>query len=426
MSLLDRAEDVAFAPVLDGLDSVRHRVLRRGARMFAPFIRDRDRRVIAGALLACATALGGAALAPGYVLLLGPVLLGMPHLFFEARYLFFQHADLRRAALVAILVAQSVLVFAGIGIYTLGVACIAALAVTGMLATRRGLALALLAVLVEAAALVGPDWSRFLLLHGHNCLALAVWLAWRKRPTRVSIAVAACFVAGTVAIAIGCFDGLPLRRPFGEATFSITHITDAVAAGFGGPWRKRLLVFFLFAQAFHYAVWLRLIPEEARPRETPRTWRASWQAFKADAGAATARLTVALSLAVPLAALVGGLVRTRALYVTASEFHATVEAILVAVVLARGAPSRGGIRQYWPDRSPAERRRALLAQWSRLRRALALQIAWDYPRIPATSTLAEFKRHEDAMDALLCAWAGMRYLAGRARAHGDATAAVWA
>ncbi|HEX7941610.1 MAG TPA: DUF429 domain-containing protein [Gemmatimonadaceae bacterium] len=84
------------------------------------------------------------------------------------------------------------------------------------------------------------------------------------------------------------------------------------------------------------------------------------------------------------------------------------------------------ISQYWPDRSPVERRRALLAHWSRLRRALAMQIAWDHPRIPATSTLAELKRHEDAMDALLCAWAGMRYLAGRARAHGDATAAVWA
>lgn len=94
---------------------------------------------------------------------------------------------------------ESVLGFAGIGIYTLGVACIAALAVTGMLATRRGLALVLLAVLIEAAALVGPDWSRFLLLHGHDCLALAVWLAWRKRPTRVSInlvTIAACAELG--------------------------------------------------------------------------------------------------------------------------------------------------------------------------------------------------------------------------------------
>lgn len=84
------------------------------------------------------------------------------------------------------------------------------------------------------------------------------------------------------------------------------------------------------------------------------------------------------------------------------------------------------IGQYWPDRSPPERRRALLARWSRLHRALASQIAGDLPRIPPSGTLAELKRHEDAMDALLCAWVGARYLAGRACAHGDDTAAVWA
>lgn len=344
MSLLDRAEDQALAPVLAALDAARRRLLRRGAALFGPFVRDRDRRVIAAALLAMTTALAGTALAPGYVLLLGPVLLGMPHLCFEARYLFFQHAQLRRVSLVAILAVQSVLVFSGIGIYTLGVASLCALAVTGALATRRGLVFAMLAIAAQVAAIVGPDWSRFLLLHGHNCLALAVWLAWRKRPARVSIAVAACFVAGALAIALGCFDDLPLRRPFSEATFSITHITDAVAAGFGGPWRHRFLLFFLFSQAFHYAVWLRLIPEEARPRETPRTWRASWQAFKQDSGAVAARLTVVLALTVPLAALAAGVVRTRALYVTASEFHATVEAILVACMLAYPRPTSPAAR----------------------------------------------------------------------------------
>ncbi|HTR53340.1 MAG TPA: hypothetical protein VMJ10_21750 [Kofleriaceae bacterium] len=334
MSLLDRAEDRGFAPVLDGLDAIRRTALRRCARVTAPFVRDRDLRVVAAAALACATALAGTAFAPGYMLLFGPVLLGVPHLCFEARYLFFQHVQLRRASLVAILAAQSALAFAGLGIYTLGVACLAALAVTGALATRRGQLLALGAVLVQAAALVGPDDSRFLLLHVHNCIPIAVWALWRRRPTRVSIAVAACFVAGVAAILCGGFDDLALRRPFAESTFSIVHVTDAVAAGFGGPWRHRLLLFFIFTQAFHYAVWLRLIPEEARERATPRSWRASWHAFKQDSGPFAARATIALSLAVPVAALVAGVVRTRALYVTASEFHATVEAILVACVLA--------------------------------------------------------------------------------------------
>jgi len=84
------------------------------------------------------------------------------------------------------------------------------------------------------------------------------------------------------------------------------------------------------------------------------------------------------------------------------------------------------IAQYWPERTPQARRRALLAQWTVLRRALAAQIAGGALRVPTRGTLAALKRYEDALDALICAWIGTEYLAGRVRAHGDATAAVWA
>lgn len=38
---------------------------------------------------------------------------------------------------------------------------------------------------------------------------------------------------------------------------------------------------------------------------------------------------------------------------------------------------------------------------------------------------ARLKRYEDAIDALVCGWVGIRYLAGDAVGHGDATAAIW-
>lgn len=86
----------------------------------------------------------------------------------------------------------------------------------------------------------------------------------------------------------------------------------------------------------------------------------------------------------------------------------------------------GRIAQYWPLRSPAGRRRMLLAQWAALRQALATTIDGIELRVPARGTLAELKRYEDALDALVCAWTGIEYLAGRVRAHGDARGAVWA
>ena len=82
--------------------------------------------------------------------------------------------------------------------------------------------------------------------------------------------------------------------------------------------------------------------------------------------------------------------------------------------------------QYWPDRAPAERRRALVAQWSRLRRALATDVRGVALRVPLAGPLARLKRYEDALDAVICAWSGSEYLAKRTRPYGDERAAVWA
>jgi predicted RNase H-like nuclease len=47
------------------------------------------------------------------------------------------------------------------------------------------------------------------------------------------------------------------------------------------------------------------------------------------------------------------------------------------------------------------------------------------PNPSEVRSLAEFKRYEDALDALVCAWVGMEYLAGRAVPYGDDQAAIW-
>lgn len=48
------------------------------------------------------------------------------------------------------------------------------------------------------------------------------------------------------------------------------------------------------------------------------------------------------------------------------------------------------------------------------------------PRYRRGVTLAVLKRYEDALDALLCAWTGIGYLAGEVGAYGDASTPVWA
>lgn len=77
--------------------------------------------------------------------------------------------------------------------------------------------------------------------------------------------------------------------------------------------------------------------------------------------------------------------------------------------------------QYWPALDVAARKRKLLRQWSEIRRAIATKIEGITLRMPRAE-----KRYEDALDALVCAWIGTRYLEGRVRAYGDDFAAVWA
>jgi predicted RNase H-like nuclease len=81
--------------------------------------------------------------------------------------------------------------------------------------------------------------------------------------------------------------------------------------------------------------------------------------------------------------------------------------------------------QYWPLRDRAGRRRALLSQWLRIRRALDARISGIALPAPRSATLSGLKRYEDALDAVICAWVGAEFLARRACPHGDDDAAVW-
>lgn len=88
----------------------------------------------------------------------------------------------------------------------------------------------------------------------------------------------------------------------------------------------------------------------------------------------------------------------------------------------------GRSMRYWPAESLATRREELLNQFRRIHTALVAEIVDIDLILPDPSTvltLAGLKRYEDALDALVCAWVGAKYLAKEAVAHGDSAAAIW-
>ena len=86
-------------------------------------------------------------------------------------------------------------------------------------------------------------------------------------------------------------------------------------------------------------------------------------------------------------------------------------------------------RRYWRTLSNPERKTRLIGEFRNIHNGLngVVQGIPDFlPEHPEqVRTFTSFKRFEDALDALVCAWVGVRYLEGRATAYGDGNAAIW-
>jgi predicted RNase H-like nuclease len=84
--------------------------------------------------------------------------------------------------------------------------------------------------------------------------------------------------------------------------------------------------------------------------------------------------------------------------------------------------------RYWRDATLQERIVRLHEQHARILSALGEHIEGlplQLPGIAQIGSLASLKSYEDALDALVCVWVGIRYLQKDCRAFGDSNAAIW-
>lgn len=84
--------------------------------------------------------------------------------------------------------------------------------------------------------------------------------------------------------------------------------------------------------------------------------------------------------------------------------------------------------KYWPDAGREERIERLIRKFRCIHQGLSEvidEIPAFLPQSPYSGTLSSLKRYEDALDSLICAWVGARYLEGRAKPFGNNDAAIW-
>jgi predicted RNase H-like nuclease len=84
--------------------------------------------------------------------------------------------------------------------------------------------------------------------------------------------------------------------------------------------------------------------------------------------------------------------------------------------------------RYWPNLDKAERLVRLRMMWAKIASALQSDVEnidVAFPDCTEVKTFAALKPHEDALDAIVCAWVGRQYLAGNAEPFGNANASIW-
>lgn len=321
-------------PPARALDGLRARILRLIGPLLAPWWRDRDARVTALGAVSVVGALALAVHAPVLLLAWGPLCLGVPHLVADVRYLFVRRALHRRPAVWALVVAPacSAWILPHAAIPLLAVAG-AGLCIEGS-PRRRALVVALGVGLSLSVDKLGRSGD-LAIAHGHNLVALALFVVWTRRRGRAHGALALGTLGAAGLLLAGGFDRWALPALLRGGPLALDRLVRGLAP-IGDPvLGLRLVLVFAFLQSVHYGVWVRLVPELDRSRRGPRPFARSVTALADDLG-----WTPVLLAAMATVGLLGyGALDTEAardLYLRLALFHGPLELGLAALLLAEG------------------------------------------------------------------------------------------
>lgn len=307
-----------LAGVAAPLDAVRALVLARLGGRGRTLLRDRAARISVYVVVGLVVALVASVLTPLWALALGPLVLGVPHLISDLRYLVVRPA-LHRQRAVAVAVGVPLFFAAALGSTTLGLAAgLGAIAFTSAARWKRGVAFVAWAAVVGAAHHF-PHTSTLVVVHGHNLVAIALFCAAFARTRRNGALLGLGFVVLAAAVLLGAFDSL-----FVASTSRVLAVARTLAPVSNPTLAVRLVVLFVFAQAVHYMVWLRLVPDEARERPGLRTFGSSLKALREDLGGPVLLLAAVFAVVVAGRAF-GSLEAARALYLRGASFHGFLE-----------------------------------------------------------------------------------------------------
>jgi hypothetical protein len=333
-----RSPSDAIEAVFVPLDRARVRFLRALMPLSSRLVGARDLRVAVLGIAVVGVALAATVLVPLWLLALGPILLGVPHLLADLRYCVVRPGWHRE---------RSLWLTAGIPLVALGFGAPLELGLIGVAASvmavgarddpRARMRLPLIVGAALGLCRSGRGTLRLPPLRSlsrNAFIAVAMWAQWRRRESRLHTLVLASFVLASACLMLGMGDfawtsTMASNLPAGlDAN---THV-ESLAPALPHSWGLRLVILYAFAQAVHYGVWLRLVPEDDRPRATTRSFRASYLALREEFGALLLAAFVLASVGLAIWACVD-LVEARSGYLRFARFHGMLELTAIALWL---------------------------------------------------------------------------------------------
>jgi len=194
----------------------------------------------------------------------------------------------------------------------------------------RVVCVALVVSLLAGLALTHARAASLVLTHGHNLVAVGVWLvlyrrrrAWAAVPVLVLTLLAAAILWGAV--------------PFSGASAFGTRMASlgaGLAPGVSVPIAARVVVLFVFLQGVHYATWLGWIPQDDLRTEGTLTFRMTARGLVSDFGVVGVTLVILVALGFALLSLFR-VHEALTGYLTLARFHGWLELAMLAFLFVR-------------------------------------------------------------------------------------------
>jgi hypothetical protein len=310
----------------------------------------RDTRVPVLATVQITLLLAVTATRPLWLFLFGPLVLGVPHLASDVRYLLVRRSVARSVVILAavasaLIVALRALPLAHVLVphaarleVLTGAIWIAAAVVAGARERRSAWPLLAMPALSALGVYVAahPGVTRIVLAQGHNLVGVALWLLLFRRNRWAAVAPLIALAAGT---------GLLLSRATLDWTMRVGgleglgvdlwRVGATMAPGAPPVIGVSTALVFVFLQAVHYAAWLVWIPQDALAGPGMLTFRMSGRSLVRDLGVLGLGGVVAGAVVLAGAAAFDARAAVGA-YMSLATFHAYLELAMLAYFVARG------------------------------------------------------------------------------------------